>query len=47
MGNVSQRPLGSVLHARRVLHRVIERGVETEVLARNAASTIRPPKVED
>jgi integrase len=41
---LSARTVG---HAHRVLHRALQRAVESEVLARNAASVISPPKVEE
>ena len=34
-------------HAHRVLHRALQKAVESEVLARNVASVISPPKVEE
>jgi integrase len=34
-------------HAHRVLHRALQRAVESEMLARNVASVVRPPKVEE
>jgi integrase len=40
---LSPRTVG---HAHRVLHRALARAVETEVLARNVASAVSPPKVE-
>jgi len=48
-GAKSGRPLSArtVGHAHRVLHRALEMAVETETLARNVASVISPPKVED
>jgi len=47
-GGKDGRPLSArtVGHAHRVLHRALERCVETEILARNAASAISPPTVE-
>jgi integrase len=47
-GGHKGRPLSAqtVGHAHRVLHRVLERGVETELIARNVASVIKPPKVD-
>ncbi|HRQ25789.1 site-specific integrase [Hyphomicrobium sp.] len=47
-GGKEGRPLSArtVGHAHRVLHRALQRAVETEVLARNVASTISPPTVE-
>jgi integrase len=41
---LSARTVG---HARRVLHRALQRAVESETLGRNVASIIRPPKVEE
>lgn len=41
---LSARTVG---HAHRVLHRALQRAVESEVLARNVASIISPPKVEE
>jgi len=48
-GGEAGRPLSSrtVGHAHRVLHRALERAVETELLARNVAHAVKPPKVED
>jgi integrase len=42
------RPLSArtVGHAHRVLHRALQRAVEAEVLARNVASAISPPRVK-
>jgi integrase len=37
----------TVGHAHRVLHRALQRAVENETLARNVASVIHPPKVEE
>ena len=37
----------TVGHAHRVLHRTLQRAVEGETLARNVASVIPPPKVEE
>jgi len=34
-------------HAHRVLHRALQRAVESEVLARNVASVVSPPTVDD
>lgn len=47
-GSKKGRPLAPITvgHAHRVLHRALQIGVETEVLARNVASAIAPPKVE-
>ena len=39
---LSARTVG---HAHRVLHRALARAVETELLARNVASVVKPPKV--
>src|SRR5262249_46168030 len=36
----------TVGHAHRVLHRALQRAVESQVLSRNVASIKRPPKVE-
>jgi len=36
----------TVGHAHRVLHRALQRAVESETLTRNVASVIPPPKVE-
>ncbi|KAB2919928.1 MAG: site-specific integrase [Hyphomicrobiaceae bacterium] len=41
---LSARTVG---HAHRVLHRALQRAVETEILSRNVASVIGPPKVEE
>src|SRR5262249_46148311 len=41
---LSARTVG---HAHRVLHRALQRAVESETLARNVANIIRPPKVEE
>jgi integrase len=41
---LSARTVG---HAHRVLHRALARAVESELLARNVASIIKPPKVEE
>jgi integrase len=48
-GGSNGRPLSArtVGHAHRVLHRALARAVEREVLSRNVASIISPPKVED
>jgi integrase len=48
-GSKSGRPLSAhrVGHAHRVLHRALQRAVESEVLARNVATIISPPKVEE
>lgn len=48
-GGMNGRPLSArtVGHAHRVLHRALERGVENETLARNVASVISPPRVEE
>jgi integrase len=47
-GGKGSRPLSprSVGHAHRVLHRALQRAIETEILARNVAGAISPPKVE-
>lgn len=47
-GGKNGKPLSAntVRQAHRVLHRGLERAVEAEVLARNAAHPIKPPKVE-
>jgi integrase len=37
----------TINHAHRVLHRALQRAVESEVLARNVASIISPPAVEE
>jgi integrase len=42
-GPLSARTVG---HAPRVLHRALERAVETEVLSRNVAAVVSPPKVD-
>src|SRR5262249_54951611 len=41
---LSARTVG---HAHRVLHRALQRAVEAEILARNPATAIKPPKVEE
>lgn len=41
---LSARTVG---HAHRVLHRALERAVETEILWRNVSSVVRPPRVEE
>lgn len=48
-GGKNRRPLSArtVGHAHRVLHRALQRAVENETLARNVASSISPPKVEE
>jgi integrase len=48
-GGKDDRPLSprTVGHAHRVLHRALERALGTELIARNVAHAIRPPKVED
>jgi integrase len=43
-GPLSARTVG---HAHRVLHRALQLAVETEVLARNVASVVSPPRVEE
>jgi integrase len=47
-GGMNGRPLGArtVGHAHRVLHRVLQRAAESELLPRNVASVIKPPGVE-
>ena len=47
-GGRNSRPLSArtVSHCHFVLHRALERAVETELLARNVAHAISPPKVE-
>jgi integrase len=48
-GGQGGRPLSarSVGHARRVLHKALERAVERETLSRNVASAVKPPRIED
>ncbi len=48
-GGENGRPLGArtVGHAHRVLHRALARAVSSEMLTRNVASVIKPPKVEE
>jgi len=48
-GGKDGRPLSArtVLGAHRVLHRLLARAVESELLARNVASIVKPPKVEE
>jgi integrase len=48
-GGKDGRPLSSrtVGHAHRVLHRALTRAAETELVSRNVASIIKPPKVDD
>jgi integrase len=48
-GGKDGRPLSprTVGHAHRVLHRALERALRSELVARNVAHAIRPPKVED
>jgi len=48
-GAKNGKPLSArtVGHAHRVLHRALQRAVESEVLARNVASAISPPRVEE
>ena len=48
-GGKDGKPLSArtVGHAHRVLHRALQRAVEAETLIRNAASVIKPPKVEE
>jgi hypothetical protein len=43
-GPLSARTVG---HAHRVLHRALQKAVETEVLSRNVASAISPPTVKE
>src|SRR5262249_6252461 len=47
-GGEKGRPLSArtVGHAHRVLHRALQRAVESETLSRNVASPVRPPKIE-
>jgi integrase len=47
-GNKRGGPLAArtVGHAHRVLHRALARAVETEVLSRNVAAAVSPPKVD-
>src|SRR5262245_55694888 len=47
-GGYGGRPLSArtVGHAHRVLHTALARAVETEILARNVAHAVKPPKVE-
>ncbi len=47
-GGMGGRPLSArtVGHAHRVLHRGLERALRLEIVARNAASVVRAPKVE-
>lgn len=48
-GGTNGRPLSArtVGHAHRVLHRGLERALSLEMVARNVAHAIRPPKVPD
>lgn len=48
-GGKDGKPLSArtVGHAHRVLHKALQRAVNNETLARNVASAIRPPKVEE
>jgi integrase len=48
-GGAKGRPLSArtVGHAHRVLHRALERALGLEIVVRNVAHAIRPPKVED
>jgi integrase len=48
-GGQDGRPLSArtVGHAHRVLHRALARAVASELLPRNVASIVKPPKVED
>jgi integrase len=47
-GGMRGRPLSArtVGHAHRVLHRALERALRLEMITRNAATVLRPPKVE-
>ena len=47
-GGEKGRPLSArtVGHAHRVLHRALQRAVEGEMLSRNVASTVKPPRIE-
>ncbi|MBV9859868.1 MAG: tyrosine-type recombinase/integrase [Alphaproteobacteria bacterium] len=47
-GGAGDRPLSArtVGHAHRVLHRALERALRLEILSRNVARSIHPPKVE-
>ena len=47
-GGMGGRPLSArtVGHAHRVLHRALERAMRLEIIARNVAHLVRPPKVE-
>jgi integrase len=42
-GPLAARTVG---HAHRVLHRALERAVQTEILSRNVAAVVSPPKVD-
>jgi integrase len=48
-GGKAGRPLSARTtgHAHRVLHRLLARAVATEVVARNVAGAVNPPKVEE
>jgi integrase len=48
-GGANGRPLSArtVGHAHRVLHRALERALRLEIVARNVAHAVRPPKIED
>jgi integrase len=48
-GGKDGKPLSArtVGHAHRVLHKALQRAVNNETLARNVASAIRPPKVDE
>jgi integrase len=48
-GGASVRPLSprTVGHAHRVLHRALERAMRLEIISRNVAHPVPPPKVED
>jgi integrase len=47
-GGMGGRPLSArtVGHAHRLLHRALERAMRLEIIARNVAHVVRPPKVE-
>jgi integrase len=48
-GGQGGRPLSarSVGHARRVLHKALERAVERETLSRNVVAAVKPPRIEE
>jgi integrase len=46
-GKLGRKLSRTVGHAHRVLHRALQRALECEMLARNVASVIRPPKVDE